>query len=80
MRVAKHAHRRGPLWVSPVKISLGLKMVLQDKQLPVGHPERVVSVTLRSRARMWGALRYDDVKVMLNNLVFLMLENLVLIV
>ena len=70
MRVAKQAHRRGPLWVSPVKISLGLKMVLEDKQLPVGHPERVVSVTLRSRARMWGAPRYDDVKVMLNNLLF----------
>ena len=77
MRVAKHAHSRGPLWVTPIKISLGMKMVLEDRQLPVGHPERVVSVTLRSRARMWGARRYDDVKVMLTMLVFVVLENLV---
>jgi len=64
MRVAKHGHTRGPLWVAPVKISLGLKMVLEDKQLPAGDPDKVVPVTLRSRARMWGAPRYDDVKVM----------------
>ena len=44
--------------------NMTLKMVLEDKQLPAGDPDKVVPVTLRSRARMWGAPRYDDVKVM----------------
>jgi len=52
MQVARHAHTHGPLWVAPVKISLGLKMVLEDKQLPAGDPERVIPVTIQSRARM----------------------------
>ena len=38
MRVAKHAHTRGSHWVTPVKISLGLQIAQEDKQLPVGDP------------------------------------------
>jgi len=63
MRVAKHAHTRGPMWTTPVKVPLGLKMLLQDRQLPLGDPNRDVTVTLRSRAKLWGKPRYDDVKV-----------------
>ena len=63
MRVARHAHTRGPMWTTPVKVSLGLKMLLQDRQLPLGDLNRDVPVTLRSRAKLWGRPRYDDVKV-----------------
>jgi len=63
MRVARHAHTRGPMWTTPVKVSLGLKMLLRDRQLPLGDPNRDVPVTLRSRAKLWGKPRYDDVKI-----------------
>ena len=63
MRVARRSHFRGPMWEAPIGLSLGIKMVLEDKQLAEVDPDRLVSVTLRSRAKLWGKPRYDDVKV-----------------
>ena len=63
MRVARRAHLRGPMWEAPIRLTLGIKMVIEDQQLPEGDPDRLVSVTFRSRAKLWGKPRYDDVKV-----------------
>ena len=63
MRVARRAHLRGPMWEAPIGLALGIKMVLEDQQLPEGDPDRLVPVTFRSRAMLWGKPRYDDVKV-----------------
>ena len=63
MRVARRAHLRGPMWEAPIRLTLGIKMVIEDQQLPEGDPDRLVPVTFRSRAMLWGKPRYDDVKV-----------------